>query len=108
MVLAPIRIVLPSGAALATKSAPILPLAPGMFCTTTLCPIFSASWACTVRAMVSMPVPGVKGTMILMGTLLGCAKALQASTKLAQHRAKRWRNVWRVIRQSFRACGVQA
>jgi hypothetical protein len=34
--------------------------------------------------MVSMPVPGVKGTTILRVLLLGCAMALQASKTLAQ------------------------
>jgi hypothetical protein len=40
--------------------------------------------------MVSMPVPGVKGTMILMGAAPGCAQVLQASSKVTQPRAKRW------------------
>ena len=43
----------------------MLPLAPAWFCTTTGCPNRSAKRGATVRAMVSMPVPGVKGTMIL-------------------------------------------
>ena len=74
MVLAPIKMVLPSAAALDTNSAPMLPLAPGMFCTTTGIPSFSARRGWTVRAMVSMPVPGVNGTMILTEVLLACAQ----------------------------------
>jgi hypothetical protein len=37
-----------------------------------------------------MPVPGVKGTMILMGAAPGCAQVLHASSKLTQPRANRW------------------
>ena len=35
-------------------------------------------------AVESMPVPGVKGTMIFRGLLLVCAMALQANNTLAQ------------------------
>ena len=64
MVLAPISRVCPS-LALATASAPMLPLAPGWFTTTTGWPRTCDRRGCTVRAMVSIPVPGVNGTMIL-------------------------------------------
>jgi len=61
--------VCPSGAALATWSAPMLPLAPGLFSTITGWPRRSESFGPTVRAMMSMPVPGVKGTTTLIGWL---------------------------------------
>ena len=70
----------PSGADLATWSAPGLPLAPGLFSTMTVC--FRASgrgWLMT-RAMMSDEPPGGYGTMILIG-LLGqaCAPACRAT-----------------------------
>jgi hypothetical protein len=37
-----------------------------------------------------MPVPGVKGTMTLMGATPGCAQVLQANSKLTQPIAQRW------------------
>jgi hypothetical protein len=45
----------------------MLPLAPGLFSTTTGCPSRSESLGPTVRAIMSMPVPGVYGTMNLIG-----------------------------------------
>jgi hypothetical protein len=45
----------------------MLPLAPGRFSTTTAEFHRSPSFCPSVRARMSMPVPGVNGTMILMG-----------------------------------------
>ena len=57
----------PSGAARTTASVPVLPEAPGRLSTTTGRPRRSESFGPTVRAMRSMPVPGVKGTMSRIG-----------------------------------------
>ena len=62
MVLMAISNVCPSGAALATASAPMLPLAPGLLSTTTACFQRSLSLGAMMRAMMSLPLPGVKGT----------------------------------------------
>ena len=59
--------VCPSGAARTTASVPMLPEAPTLFSTTTGRPSLCESLGPTVRAMRSMPVPGVNGTMSLMG-----------------------------------------
>src|SRR5436190_16228383 len=59
--------VMPSAGALATKSAPRLPLAPGLFSTMTLCLNASPSGWLMARAMMSDEPPGGYGTMILMG-----------------------------------------
>ena len=67
MVFAVIITVCPSGAERATVSAPMFPLAPGLFSTTMGCPRRSESFGPTVRAMMSMPVPGVNGTTTLIG-----------------------------------------
>src|ERR1700676_2492735 len=48
-------------------SVAMLPRAPGRLSTTTGCPQRSDSFCPTVRARMSMPVPGVKGTMICTG-----------------------------------------
>ena len=70
IVFAVVSSVYPSGAAFATASVPMLPLAPGRFSTTMLAfqssPIFWPS----VLARMSAPVPGVKGTISLI-VLLG-------------------------------------
>ena len=77
----------PSGAAFATKSVPILPLAPGLFSTTTGCFQRSASLGWRARARMSMPVPGVKGTTRVTGREgKDCAAAPEASR--ARRKAK--------------------
>ena len=48
----------PSDAAFATALAPICPLAPGLFSTTTVCPSASPSFGAIRRAIVSAPPPG--------------------------------------------------
>jgi len=53
---APITIVVPSGAALATASAPMLPPAPGRFSTTTV-PSESFTWSASARAITSSGPP---------------------------------------------------
>jgi hypothetical protein len=50
---------------LATASLPIAPLAPGRFSTTTATFQASESFWPSVRARMSMPVPGVYGTTSL-------------------------------------------
>ena len=61
-VLTPISSVRPSGGDFATAPAPRLPEAPGRLSTTIACP--HADWKCgaSVRARMSIPVPGVNGT----------------------------------------------
>src|SRR5215475_10935581 len=68
----------PSGLALATKSVPMLPLAPGLFSTTTGCFHRSESLGPITRARMSMPVPVVNGTTRVTGRLgkpCACASA---------------------------------
>src|SRR6516164_4043987 len=55
-------IVSPSGAALATASAPILPLAPVRFSITICWPSRWLSFCATMRAMISVLLPAGKGT----------------------------------------------
>ena len=54
---APITIVWPSGALLATRSAPRLPPAPGRFSTTTV-PRLSRTFSASARAVISSGPPG--------------------------------------------------
>src|SRR5712691_2355036 len=61
------RRVWPSGADLATKSAPMWPLAPGRFSTTIGCAQIPASFGSMMRASVSAPPPGGKGTTMRTG-----------------------------------------
>src|SRR5437667_11419685 len=61
------RSVWPSGADLATKSAPIWPLAPGRFSTTIACAQIAARLGSMMRASVSAPPPGGKGTTMRTG-----------------------------------------
>src|SRR6476659_2067535 len=58
---APSRIVYPSGADLATKSAPMLPPAPGLFSTTTDWPHNSLNFCAMPRPTTSSGPPGGKG-----------------------------------------------
>jgi len=65
---------------LATKSVPMLPLAPGLFSTTTAWAHFSESFGAITRARMSMPVPGENGTISVTGRCgNGCACASDAS-----------------------------
>ena len=57
----------PSGGALATTPAPIVPPAPARFSTYTGCPHISESFCPTVRARISVALPAVNGTMIFTG-----------------------------------------
>src|SRR5438094_1979176 len=59
--------VVPSGSDFATTAAPMVPPAPGRFSITMGCPSWGESLSVTVRAMMSVPLPGVNGTMILIG-----------------------------------------
>src|SRR6266850_6747095 len=45
----------------------MVPPAPGRFSMTMGCPSWGESLSVTVRAMMSVPLPGVNGTMILIG-----------------------------------------
>ena len=58
---------LPSASARAVYWAAIAPAAPGMFSTTTLVPNFSVNLGANVRAMMSVPPPGVNGTINFIG-----------------------------------------
>ena len=80
----------PSGGAFATKSVPMLPLAPALFSTTTAWPHFSESFGAMTRARMSMPVPGEKGTISVTGRLgNGWGNALHetSSSRLSRHRS---------------------
>src|SRR4051812_621732 len=70
----------PSGSALATTPAPMVPPAPGRFSITNDCPNCSERRCATVRAMMSVALPAVNGTMTET-RLLGqdCADAEQDS-----------------------------
>src|ERR1700724_678878 len=67
-------------------SVPMLPLAPGRLSMTTGCPQRSDSFCPTVRARMSMPVPGVKGTMICTGLPgYGCGALFDGDCADAPH-----------------------
>src|SRR5664279_642508 len=89
IVLAVMSSVYPSGGAVATASVPILPLAPGRFSITTA--IFQSSpIRCpSVRARMSMPGPGVNGTMSLIGLLgyVSCAQAAPPAPSVIRNAA---------------------
>ncbi len=57
----------PSGALLATCAAPSVPPAPGLFSTMIGCPSARDIGSATVRAMMSVPLPAVKGTTKWIG-----------------------------------------
>ena len=63
------RIVCPSRGALATMSLPIVPEAPGLFSTTTVCRHDSCSLVATMRASVSVAPPAGYGTTMRNGWL---------------------------------------
>ena len=66
----------PSGVALATALVAIAPEAPGRFSTSTGWPSRSESLGWMMRATVSLPPPGAKGTMSVTGRVgNACAKA---------------------------------
>ena len=79
--------VLPSGAARTTASVPMLPEAPTRFSTTTGRLRRSESLGPTVRAIRSMPVPGVKGTIRRKGCSPPGAGACACATPDAASRA---------------------
>ena len=62
-----IKSIWPSGADLATNSAPILPFAPILFSTINACPNCSCSLAANCLATVSVAPPAAHGTMIRTG-----------------------------------------
>jgi hypothetical protein len=69
---------------LATAAAPIVPPAPVRFSTTIGCPSGPAKWSDTVRAMMSMALPAVTGTMTRSGfTGHVCADAPSALASTA-------------------------
>ena len=68
----------PSGSARATAPMPIVPPAPGRFSTTKGWPSCSDSRCATVRAMMSVALPAVNGTITvtrLVGQDCDCACA---------------------------------
>ena len=82
--------IVPSGAALATMSVPILPLAPGLFSITTLCFDFTCSRSAISRMMMSGVAPAANGTTIRTG-LVGhsCATAVSvAGSKVIRARPR--------------------
>ncbi len=72
----------PSGSALATATAPMLPPAPGRFSTTTGCFHISLSFWPSARASTSDVPPGANGTMMRIG-LLGKAPCANAAGDIA-------------------------
>ena len=77
--------VVPSGAALATASVPMLPLAPGLLSMTNGWPSFFCKWSAIRRATTSGVEPAPNGTTIFTG-LVGqsCAAAGRAARKSAE------------------------
>jgi len=63
------RIVYPSGFALATTSAAIVPPAPARFSTMMVWPRYSPSFLCMTRATVSVPPLAAKPTTRVIGRL---------------------------------------
>jgi hypothetical protein len=74
----------PSGAALATRSVAMLPLAPARFSTTTGWPMFSDSFAATRRAAMSGAPPGGMGTRMVIGRWASAAVENRASKTIAR------------------------
>src|SRR5215470_9412863 len=76
--------VCPSASALATAATPIVPPAPARFSTTNGCPSCSDRRCVTVRAMMSVALPAVNGTMTCT-RLVGhdCASAASETTHAA-------------------------
>src|SRR5215470_2816776 len=76
--------VCPSASALATAATPIVPPAPARFSTTNGCPSCSDRRCVTVRAMMSVALPAVNGTMTCT-RLVGhdCASAALETTHTA-------------------------
>src|SRR5712692_7030871 len=64
----------------------MVPPAPGRFSMMMVCPSWGESLSVTVRAMMSVPLPGVNGTMILIvfeGQACACAATLRAHSASA-------------------------
>src|SRR5690606_20678335 len=98
--------VLPSGAARTTASVPMLPEAPARLSTTTGRLRRSDRRGPSVRAIKSMPVPGVKGTISRSGPSLGWAAATPAvlSSKAAIRRRRTGEIRWAMNRLQSLAC----
>ncbi len=74
----------PSGRAFATKSAPIVPPAPGLFSTNTCSPMAVDSRAARIRAGTSANPPGDSGTTMRTGRFgQVCADAAEAAASSA-------------------------
>lgn len=84
MLLVPKSSVSPSGAALATKVAPMLPVAPTLLSTITVRLRDAASLGASTRASTSVGPPAAKGTTMRMG--LSCAKT--GDVKLCTRQSK--------------------
>src|SRR5882762_4210901 len=82
--------VYPSGGALATRSAPMFWLPPGLFSTTTGCDqVPCRSWA-MARAIVSGEPPGVSGTMMRTGRSGNWASAASGRTAISAPASQRF------------------
>ncbi|MNV67943.1 hypothetical protein D3C71_1607680 [compost metagenome] len=70
--------------------------APGLFSTTTGCPIDTAIFSPTTRARVSMAPPGGAGTMILTGRLgyAACAAASEGRVRSDADTARIFSRWW--------------
>ena len=91
----------PSGLARATCWLPMLPLAPATLSTTTGWPSLADSLSATKRAMMSGPVPGVKGTTTRTGWS-GQAKAAGAASDIPRRAAGRNVDSWAAFNQPAR------
>jgi hypothetical protein len=76
--------VLPSGAALATASAAMLPPAPGLFSTMTVRPSAGPMLTASERASVSVEPPAGAPTRMRTGALPICARAAAAKASAAR------------------------
>src|ERR1700675_1911207 len=90
------RRIYPSGAALATRSVPIRPAAPGWFSTTIAWPMFSDMRWARIRAALSTALAAASGTIIWIARL-GYDCAVAAENPAASVAARRMRKAIRHI-----------
>jgi len=73
----------------------MLPLAPGRFSTTTGFLLRSCSFCANTRARMSMPVPGVNGTISRMARLGYCACAPAAAASRSTSKIRFMKSLYR-------------
>src|SRR6218665_817434 len=99
--------VCPSGAARATYSAAMAPLAPALFSTITVRPSSADIFCATTRAMPSLPPPAAVGTTSVMGRSgkAACAPAGKASAPASRARQSARRRAGRCRVDGVGGCG---